>query len=81
MSPGDLPVGHQIVRVERFAKPIAVVRTMMGIASLYQSYALFAGARTRKSRLIDVALLCPLCPGSDQIPHRAETTRCARNGS
>jgi hypothetical protein len=43
-----LPVGHlkqpvrqQIVGwVEPFAKPIAVVRNMMGIASLHPSYAL-----------------------------------------
>jgi hypothetical protein len=41
--PGDLPVGQQIAGwVERFAKPIAVVRTMMGIASLHPSYALLA---------------------------------------
>jgi hypothetical protein len=32
-------------------------------------------ARTHKSRLIEVALLCPLYPGSDQIPHRSEMTR------
>jgi hypothetical protein len=24
---------------------------------------------------------CPLCLGSDQIPHRSEMTRCANNGS
>jgi hypothetical protein len=36
-----------------------------------------ATARVHRSRLIDVALLCPPCPGSDQIPHRAETTRRA----
>src|SRR5258708_2529733 len=24
---------------------------------------------------------CPLCPGSDQIPHRSEMTQCAKLGS
>ena len=42
--PGDLPVGQRIVGwVERFAKPIAIVQTMMGIASLHPSYALHCG--------------------------------------
>jgi hypothetical protein len=31
--------------------------------------------------LIEVALLCPLCPGNDQIPQRREMTRCAKSGS
>jgi hypothetical protein len=42
---GDLPAGQQIVGwVERFAKPVAIVRITMGIASLHPSYALHCGA-------------------------------------
>jgi hypothetical protein len=52
------------------------IRRMLGTTAKASSS--LVRARTHKSRLVDVALLCPLCPGSHQIPHRSEMTRRAK---
>jgi hypothetical protein len=82
----DLPVGQQIVGwVEPFAKPIAVVQYMMGIASLHPSYALdlrrraTCNAQPHKVRFAKIERICSSVANSPRAISASASARSARS--
>src|SRR6185437_5153456 len=77
---GQLEVGHRanLAGPSIVAVGIAEINPTLvyWIVCLHFSYGSFATGSSRRQ-----VRPCPLCPDCDEIPHRSEMTRGARNGS